>query len=148
MSQITVLQNQILDLQKTVSAVYATITQLEGQIKTLSEAEDFDVFVQKEIAPYFGESTAEHIVNILQKCRKEGNNYQLFNPVYQWKSIHGDLQKRQLLKLISAVYRIKYQKKGSNIYSLRSDVKYAKACPECGKIAEIFHNRLITEGLM
>jgi predicted RNA-binding Zn-ribbon protein involved in translation (DUF1610 family) len=148
MSSITTLQNQVIDLQKTMVAVQETMNQLQGQIKILTDAEEFDVFVQKEIAPYFGESTAENIVTMLQKCRKEGNNYQLFNPVYQWKNIHGDLQKRQLLKLISAVYRIKYQKISSNIYSLRSDVKYAKACPECGKIAESFYNRLMSEGLI
>lgn len=149
-ASITNLQTQVMDLQKTLSLVNQTINQLQTEIKTLTEADEFDVFVQNEIAPYFGESTAENIVRMLQKCRKENHNYQYFTPVYQWKTIHGDLEKRQLLKLVSAVYRLKYQKRNgnSNLYSLRSDIKYAKACPECGKIAGTFYDRLQKEGLI
>ncbi len=149
-ASIATLQTQILDVQKTIDIAVTTLAQLQSQVKTMTEAAEFDVFVQQEIAPYFGESTAENIITVLQKCRKEGHNYQYFIPVYQWKSIHGDLQKRQLLKLVSAVYRVKYQprKNLSNLYTLRSDIKYAKACPECGAIAENFYNRLVKEGLI
>lgn len=148
-TKIQELQEQILNLSKTVEVVNQTILKIGQEIKSELESEDFDVFIQKEIAPYFGESTAENIIRMLQLCRRNGNNFLHFNPVYQWKGIHGDLQKRQLLKLISAVYRVKYTKKGStNVYSLRSDIKYAKACPECGAIAATFYDRLIKEGVM
>mgnify|MGYP003338486891 CR=1 FL=1 len=145
---IATLQTQVLDLQQTMDAIKATMESINSQIKHLTEAEDFDVFMQSEITPYFGDSTAENIIRVLQKCRKEGNNYQMFTPVYQWKSVYGDLQKRQLLKLISAVYRIKYNRKDTNLYSLRSDIKYAKACPECGRIANSLYDRLASEGLI
>ena len=131
-----------------MEAIHATMAQLSSQMKVITEAEDFDVFIQSEITPYFGEDTAENIMKRLQQCRREGNNYQLFSPVYQWKSVHGDLQKRQVLKLISAVYRIKYNRKDSNVYSLKSDIKYAKACPECGRIASALYDRLTAEGLV
>jgi predicted RNA-binding Zn-ribbon protein involved in translation (DUF1610 family) len=149
-ASITDLQSQVMDLQKTLTVVNQTLNHLQGEIKSLTEADEFDVFVQNEITPFFGESTAENIIKMLQKCRKENHNYQFFIPVYQWKNIHGDLQKRQLLKLVSAVYRLKYQKRNgnSNLYSLRSDIKYAKACPECGKIADSFYTRLQKEGLI
>ena len=126
------------------------MAQLSSQMKVITEAEDFDVFIQSEITPYFGETTADNIIKRLQHCRREGNNYQLFTPVYQWKTVHGDLQKRQVLKLVSAVYRLKYNQKknGSNVYSMRSDIKYAKACPECGKIANALYDRLVSEGVM
>lgn len=143
------LQQQVLDLHKTVEIVNETILKIGQEIKSQLEIEDFDVFIQKEIAPYFGESTSENIIKVLQKCRINGNNFIYFNPVYQWKGIHGDLQKRQLLKLVSAVYRVKYfTKNNCKVYSLRSDIKYAKACPECGAIAASFYDRLIKEGIM
>jgi len=148
-TKIQELQDQVLNLTKTVEVVNQTILKISQEIKSELESEDFDVFIQKEIAPYFGESTAENIMRVLQQCRRNGNSFVYFNPVYQWKGIHGDLQKRQLLKLISAVYRVKYlPKNGNNVYSLRSDIKYAKACPECGAIAASFYDRLMKEGMM
>lgn len=153
--QIAQLQQTALDLQATLETVHQTtaaltnqLTDIQDQIKVITEADEFDVFVRNELIPFFGESTSDQIVNMLQKCRLNGNNYIYFNPVYQWKTIYGDLQKRQLLKLVSAVYRVKYCKNGNNIYSLKSDIKYAKACPECGAIAATFYNRLSKEGLV
>lgn len=148
-AQIATLQQQALDLAATIDSVNQTLQSVQDQIKTLTEAEEFDVFIMNELVPFFGESTAENIVKMLQKCRLNGNSYIYFNPVYQWKGIYGDLQKRQLLKLVSAVYRVKYsQKNANNIYTLKSDIKYAKACPECGAIAATFYNRLASEGLI
>jgi len=142
------LQSQLDTLIQSMDSIKGSIQQLEVQINKEQEAETFDVFVQNLIEPYFGESTSENIIRILQKCRRNNNNYHYFTGVYQWKSIHGNLEKRQLLKLISAVYRIKYINplKNSTIASLRSDVKYAKACPECGKLALAFYDRLVSEG--
>jgi hypothetical protein len=60
----------------------------------------------------------------------------------------GDLQKRQLLKVVSATYRYKFGGyRNPEQYSLRSEIKYAKACDECGKLAQVLVNRLIAEGL-
>jgi predicted RNA-binding Zn-ribbon protein involved in translation (DUF1610 family) len=148
MATIDTLQNQVVDLQKTIEAIQSTVQNINSQIKNLTEAENFDVFVQNEISAYFGKETAENIIKRLKTCRIEGNNYQLFSPVYHWKSVRGNLKNRQLLKLISAVYRIKYLKKDGNVYALKSDLKYAKECPECGSIASSLYDRLVSEGLV
>lgn len=142
------LESQILDLKKSIKSIEIVLEELNQSVRSLEEAETFDVFIQKAISKYFGDSTSKNIVKILQKCRLE-NNFQFFTAVYQWKGIHGDLKKRQLLKIISAVYRIKYnQRKSSNYYSLRSEIKYAKACHECGQLAGVFYNRLKKEKLV
>ena len=134
-------------LQTQLQEVLATVSNIESQIKTLTEAEEFDVFMLNEMTPIFGESTSRNIIKVLKKCRTEDHNYHHFSPVYQWKVIKGDLNKRNLLKLISATYRVKYSNKGDTfVYSLRSDIKYAKACPHCGKLASAFYDRLVKEG--
>jgi len=49
---------------------------------------------------------------------------------------------------VSAVYRYKFGgHRNPEQYSLRSEIKYAKACHECGKLAQVLVNRLIAEGL-
>lgn len=143
------LQTDVLNLKKTIDSVTKAMESLNSQIKTLTEAEDFDVFVQNELTPYFGESTAKNIVLLLQKSRLN-KNYNYLAAAYYWKGIYGDLQKRQLLKLVSATYRIKYQNHigNSNVPSLKSDVKYARSCPDCGKLAQAFYTRLVAEGYM
>jgi len=134
-------------LQIQLQEVLATVSNIESQIKTLTEAEEFDVFMLNEMTPFFGDDTSRNIIKVLQKCRTEDHNYFHFSPVYQWKGIKGNLEKRQLLKLISATYRVKYAEKGdSQVYSLRSDIKYAKACPHCGALASAFYDRLVKEG--
>ena len=147
-STIDQLQQQLETLTSSIATIKSNIDSIQDQLNKELACEDFDSFVQNEIAPYFGESTAENIVKVFRQCRID-KNFQNIVPVYQWKSIHGNLEKRQLLKLISAVYRIKfYPKHSSNVSSLKSDVKYAKACPECGKLASAFYLRLVKEGLM
>ena len=59
-----------------------------------------------------------------------------------------DLKKRQLMKTVSAVYRYKFGGyRNPEKYSLRSEIKYAAACPECGEMATILVYRLMAEGL-
>lgn len=148
MPTITDLQDQVSVIQKKMESFSKMVDEINSRIKVLTEAENFDTFVQNEIAPYFGESTAENIIKTLQICRREGNNYNHFSPIYQWKGIHGDLKKRQLLKLISAVYRLKNTNKNGNWYGLKSELKYAKSCSECGQLAGAFYDRLVSEGLI
>ena len=139
-------------LQTQLQEVLATVSNIESQIKTLTEAEEFDVFMLNEMTPIFGEKTSRNIIKVLQKCRTEDHNYHHFAPVYQWAAVKGQsddekLENRQLLKLISATYRVKYARNAcGNVYSLRSEIKYAKACPHCGKVASAFYDRLVKEG--
>lgn len=147
-STIEQLQIELETLTSSIETIKTNIDVIHDKLKEELACEDFDAFVEKEIEPYFGQQTSANIVKVLRQCRLD-KNFQHLIPVYQWKSIHGNLEKRQLLKLISAVYRIKfYPNHSSYVSSLKSDVKYAKACPECGKLASAFHLRLMKEGLM
>lgn len=146
MSQIVSLQNEVINLQQSMATIQTAMDALNSKIKTLTEAEDFDVFVMQELVPYFGEITSRGIIKMLGICRNDDHNYLRFGSVYQWKGIKGNLEKRQLLKLVSAVYRVKYSRNKPLVYSLRSEIKYAKACPECGKLASAFYDRLVKEG--
>jgi hypothetical protein len=110
-----------------------------------AELAPFNAFLTVELTPYFGAQGATAIVTKLKRSRAIGD-FRYFIPIY--KLANGDLQKRQLLKIVSAVYRYKfggYQSKDQ--YSLRSEIKFAKACDECGKLAQILVQRLIAEGL-
>lgn len=148
MTDLATLQTELLDLQQTMANINVAMNTIQTQISTLTEQEEFDKFIQTQIEPYFGATTAESIVRLLDKCRRN-NNYVYFTASYQWKSVYGDLKKRQLLKLISAVYRVKYNKMSKkSTYSLRSEIKYAKACDDCGELARVLYDRLHKEGLI
>lgn len=110
-----------------------------------AELAPFNAFLTVELTPYFGASGASMIVTKLKRCRAIGD-FRYFIPVY--KMAKDDLQKRQLLKVVSASYRYKFGGyKNPEQYSLRSEIKYAKACDECGKLAQVLVDRLIAEGL-
>jgi len=110
-----------------------------------TELAPFNAFLTVELTPYFGASGASMIVTNLKRCRAIGD-FRYFIPVY--KLAKDDLQKRQLLKVVSASYRYKFGGyKNPEQYSLRSEIKYAKACDECGKLAQVLVDRLIAEGL-
>ena len=109
------------------------------------ELAPFHAFLTVELTPYFGSAGATFIVSKL-KLGRDCNDFRYLIPAY--RLVKGDLQKRQLLKTISAVYRYKFGGyKTPEKYSLRSEIKYAKACDHCGKLAQTLVNRLIAEGL-
>jgi hypothetical protein len=110
-----------------------------------AELAPFNAFLTVELTPYFGASGASMIVTKLKRCRAIGD-FRYLIPLY--KMAQNDLQKRQLLKVVSAVYRYKFGgHRNPEQYSLRSEIKYAKACDECGKLAQVLVDRLIAEGL-
>lgn len=148
------LQNEVVNLRKTLDTITQTMETITNQLQNLSQVETqskvekFDTFIQKELIVYFGATTSANLVKLLQHCRSI-DNFQPFTAAYHWKSIYGDAKKRQLLKLLSATYRIKYLNpvKHPGVAALKSEVKYAKECPECGEMAHAFYNRLIAEGV-
>ena len=110
-----------------------------------AELAPFNAFLTVELTPYFGAKEATMIVERLRRCRAIAD-FRYLIPVY--KLAKDDLRKRQLLKTVSAVYRYKFGGyKNPEQYSLRSEIKYAKACDECGALAQTLVNRLIAEGL-
>lgn len=127
---------------------------LKAQVNTQSapvavnepqELAPFNAFLMVELTPYFGGTGAKMIVEKLRRCRAIGD-FRYFIPLY--KMTGGDLAKRQLMKTVSAIYRYKFGGyKNPEQYSLRSEIKYAAACPECGALANVLVNRLKAEGL-
>ena len=110
------------------------------------ELAPFNAFLEVELTPYFGAKGATFIVDKL-KLSLKCNNFVYLIPAY--KLAKGDLHKRQLLKAVSAVYRYKFgvYDLRSSKYSLKSEIKYAKACDHCGKLAQVLVDRLIAEKL-
>ena len=110
-----------------------------------AELAPFNAFLTVELTPYFGAENATKIVAKLQRSRAI-NDFRYFISMYRLAK--DDLQKRQLLKVVSATYRYKFGGyKNPEQYSLRSEIKYAKACDHCGKLAQVLVDRLIAEGL-
>jgi hypothetical protein len=109
------------------------------------ELAPFNAFLTVELTPYFGAAAASMIVTKLDRARAI-NDFRYFISMY--RLVGDDLQKRQLLKVVSAVCRYKFGGRNNpQKYSLLSEIKYAKACDECGKLAQVLVNRLIAEGL-
>lgn len=147
---IETLTAQIQELQdtflKSVETINSAINEIQNeQKKNENILAPFSAFLTVELTPYFGASGATMIVEKLKRCRAIAD-YRYFTPVY--KIAGEDLKKRQLLKLVSAVHRYKFGGyKTPEKYSLKSEIKYAKACDECGKLASILYNRLVKENL-
>lgn len=147
---IETLTAQIEQLQATVVDSIGMLKSELDKIQKEQQLKDdilapFSAFLAVELTPYFGAKDSQIIVEKLKRCRAIAD-YRFFTPVY--KIAGEDLKKRQLLKLVSAVHRYKFGGyKNPEKYSLKSEIKYAKACTECGNLASILYNRLVKEGL-
>jgi hypothetical protein len=106
----------------------------------------FNAFLEVELTPHFGAKGATFIVEKLKLCRK-CNNFVYIKPIY--KLAKGDVIKHELLTAVSAIYRYKFgvYSATSTKYSLKSIIKHVQECPECGKFAKVFVDRLIAEKL-
>jgi hypothetical protein len=142
-AQLQQLQDSFLKSVETISEALNEIQ--EDQKKKADQLAPFNAFLMVELTPYFGGKESKVIVDKLAKCR-EIKDYRFFIPIY--KMAGEDLKKRQLLKLVSAVHRYKFGGyKTTDKYALKSEIKYAKACDHCGKLANTLYNRLVNEGL-
>lgn len=113
-----------------------------------AELAPFNEVVLAELIPHLGAQLSKRVVDLLEYCRKGYSDFGPFVAAYRW--VGNDIQKRQLLKTVSAVYRYKFTPKNymnSYQYSLRSEIKYATICPHCGSIANALVDRLKKEGL-
>lgn len=135
----TEIANFLLGLTKT-TVEFAPVANNEP-----AELAPFNAFLTVELTPYFGAEGASFIVTKLKRCRAIGD-FRYFIPAY--KMAKDDLLKRQLMKTVSAVYRYKFGGyKNPDKYALRSEIKYASACPHCGALASVLVDRLKAEGL-
>ena len=140
-------EGQIDQIAQILSMVSNTLAQPVAPVVSNEPVElaPFNAFLTVELTPYFGAAGASMIVTKLDRARAIGD-FRYFISMY--RLVGGDLQKRQLLKVVSAVCRYKFGGRNNpQKYSLLSEIKYAKACDECGKLAQVLVNRLIAEGL-
>ena len=126
----------------------ATVQPAPVVVNEPAELLPFNEVTLAELTPHLGAQLASKVVNLLEYCRKGYTDFSPFVAAYRW--VGNDIEKRQLLKTVSAIYRYKFTPKeytNSYQYSLRSEIKYATICPHCGKIASALVDRLKAEGL-
>lgn len=155
-TSIATLTIQVQELQDTFLKNLELINDAISQIQTAQQQQvltaqqnvelaHFSSWLTVEITPYFGSKEAKMIVDRLNKCRQI-HDYRFITPLY--KMTGEDLKKRSLLKLTRAVHQYKFGGyKSVEKYALKSEIKYAKACPECGELAGKLYDRLVAEGL-
>ena len=142
-------QGQIDEIAKILGMVSNAMT--ETVTETIEEELlPFNAFTVKQLTPHFGEQLSQEIVETFEKCARQ--YYPDFrNIIGIYKKCATTIEQRQLLRTVSAVYRLKFGKyvnKMQTQSSLRSFIKYATICPHCGATANAFVMRLTKEGLM
>ena len=105
--------------------------------------------VLREFYPNDADENAVFILDGLKVCRRN-EDYRFFNPIYRFFNSSENLKVRQLLKLVSAADRIIHftntrAYNNGQISSLRSDIKFAKKCHECGSMANRFHDAIMND---
>ena len=99
------------------------------------------------LSDYFEDGMIDMIMHKLNKCRKTSNfNYMM--PIYY--IFKDDRVNRNLLKALSAIYRLNVKDTnyvGSSQSSDRSIVKNATNCPDCGEAAKEMVDQFASAGL-
>ena len=105
--------------------------------------------VLKEFYPNDADERALSILEGL-KISRRNEDYRSFIPTYWQFNARNNLKIRQLLKLVSAADRIihftntrAYNKQ--QLSSLRSEIKFARMCPECGSMANNLWDRIMKD---
>jgi len=141
-------EGQIDEIAKILSMVSETMAQPVSSILK-EELLPFNKFAIQELTPHLGQELSEKVIAKLERCAD--SNYPDFRYfIGMYKEVAGNIEHRQLLKTLSAVYRFKfgrYINAQSVKFALKSEIKYATICPHCGAVASAFVQRLIKEGL-
>lgn len=125
-----------------VAEKMAVVQQKIEQIALINAT--FQVILEETL----GSAAAELIVKMLDKSRISNNDFHRFIGAYALPGIKDDLHKRNLLRVVSAIYRLKVKDlSNAQKSSLRSIVKYSTACPHCGAIASALVTRLGIQGI-
>jgi hypothetical protein len=153
-------------IAKILSVVSNTITSVSDNSDTKEDESDeveyinWDTFVENEtkklLIDYYkktetAESRTKHLISSLKFCRRYAD-YRMLIPTYHYFGASENPKIRQFLKLVSACDRIvhftnsKYRHYTNNqLSTLRSEIKYARMCPECGSIANKFWDRVMKD---
>jgi hypothetical protein len=93
--------------------------------------------------------TSDVIVNELDKCRKSKNGFMSIMSLYCLPQFRENEVNRNLLRCISAIYRLKMKNgmSSSEQRNLKSTIKWASKCDHCGPVADELMNRLNLQGI-
>jgi hypothetical protein len=146
-------------IAKILSVVSDTISQVtDTQSEQSDEVEyiNWDTFVKNESSKLLSEfyadrsdHVADELVKGLKICRRN-EDYRFLIPSYWQLNARENLKVRQFLKLVSACDRIVHFTNtrtytNQQLSTLRSEIKYARMCPECGSIANKFWDRVMKD---
>jgi hypothetical protein len=107
---------------------------LNQRIKNIEKIEKFNALFMVALEPHVGQELAEYIVNCLNEGRNSCNGYYTVAKAYH--KLEGDLHKRNMLKLVRALYQRHYESDKKIISRLNSEIKTITACDHCGQIAQ------------
>ena len=152
-------QNVLTESVKTIAVSLAKMETIKSEKE--QQEDTWDDFITKEMSDFLVEFypetanyVSENVVKTLQLCRTHGD-YRSLRPTYFRYNASKNLKVRQMLKLISAADRMKFFGKFAHrsyhkayLYVLKSQIKYAKACPECGMIANKIWDRMEKESII
>jgi len=149
-------------LTESIKTVAISLAETEKVQREVDDYENnWDTFLIKEMSdllvefyPESANHVSEDVVKALQLCRNHGD-YRSLIPTYHQYNASENLKVRQMLKLVSAADRMKFFGKFAHrsynkayLSSLKSEIKYAKACPECGAIAGKIWDRMEKENMI
>ena len=152
-------QNVLTESVKTISVSLAEIETIQREKE--QQEDTWDNFLIKEMSdllvefyPETANDVSQDIVKTLQLCRK-CFDYRWIVPTYRKYNASENFKVRQMLKLVSAADRMKFFSKSAHpsyykayLSMLKSEIKYAKACPECGMIAGKIWDRMEKENMI
>lgn len=138
------------DLMEVISDVTdARIDRMTNDyILRIKDIERVNVAFEIVLADYYIDEEVNHIMEILNKCRLAGD-FKYMMSIYN--SIIDNPNDRNLIKVISGIYRLNikdFTYIGSQESSIRSIVKKATECPECGETAKLMVDTFASAGLM
>jgi len=149
-------------LTESVKTIAVSLAEIETTQREKEQQEDtWDNFLIKEMSdllvefyPETANDVSQDVVKALQLCRTHGD-YRSLIPTYHQYNASENLKVRQMLKLVSAADRMKFFGKFAHrsyhkayLSTLKSEIKYAKACPECGMIAGKIWDRMEKENMI
>jgi len=164
------LQTQVNVLEDSIKTMMDEMKKINHQIEIeqdkINAATSWNSFLKTEIrerlSSYLAaENMTNLLISTLERARK-CHDYRAVVDVYRKLGCRQDAKLRQFVKLVVACDSIKfYSGKIDTTYSYsrkvalehlvsskKSDIKYAKLCPECGSIAQKFWDRMKQEGLI
>ena len=105
--------------------------------------------VLKDFFPNDANERAVSVLDGLKVCRRN-EDYRFFIPTYAQLGASDNLKIRQLLKLLSAADRIIHFTNtraytNQQLSTFRSEIKFARMCPECGAMANRFYGAILKD---